>query len=201
MIRRYARGERSFPNIDLCEADLSGVTLDGADFAPFSWFFDANFSSASLRGTSFRSCNVKCATFRDADLTGANFEDHFYAMYVLFPATVLYLAILETRRGPIARGAGWFGDATYAIYLLHFPLMLTTAILFRAAGGDFQALRSPLSLAIFLVVLIPLALASHRFFERPVQQWIRRRFSGKRPQDEAPPTFIAAVQTDTPSAH
>ena len=133
-------------------------------------------------------------------LTPLAFLDHFYAMYVLFPATVLYLAILETRKGPIARGAGWFGDATYAIYLLHFPLMLTTAILFRATGGDFQALRSPLSLAIFLLVLIPLALASHRFFERPVQQWIRRRFSGKRPQDEAPPTFIAAVQTDTPSA-
>jgi peptidoglycan/LPS O-acetylase OafA/YrhL len=133
-------------------------------------------------------------------LTPLAFLDHFYAMYVLFPATVLYLAILETRKGPIARGARWFGDVTYAIYLLHFPLMLTTAILFRAIGGNFQALRSPLSLAIFLLVLIPLALATHRFFERPVQQWIRRRFSGRPPLDNAPPTSIAAVQTETSSA-
>ena len=75
LIRRYARGERTFPDIDLCDADLSGVMLDGADFAPFSWFSDTDFSGASLRGTSFRSCNVKCATFRDADLAGANFEE------------------------------------------------------------------------------------------------------------------------------
>jgi peptidoglycan/LPS O-acetylase OafA/YrhL len=132
-------------------------------------------------------------------LTPLAFLDHFYAMYVLFPATVLYLAVLETRNGPIARDARWFGDATYAIYLLHFPLMLTTAILFRATGGDFQTLRSPLSLAIFLIVLIPLALACHRFFERLVQQWIRRRFAG-RSQDEAPRTSIAAVLTETPAA-
>ena len=121
------------------------------------------------------------------------FLDHYYAMYVMFPATVLYLALLETRRGPVARGMGWFGDATYAIYLLHFPLMLTTAIVFRAIGGDFQALRSPLALAAFLVVVVVAALASHRFFERPLQGWIRRRFSGRRPEDVAAPS-IAAVQ-------
>jgi len=75
LIQRYARSERSFPDMDLNDADLPGVTPDGANFAPFSWLFDANFSGASLRGTSFRNCNVKCATFSNADLTGANFEE------------------------------------------------------------------------------------------------------------------------------
>ena len=125
------------------------------------------------------------------------FLDHFYAMYVQFPATVLYLAVLETRGGPIARRVRGLGDATYAIYLLHFPLMLTTAILFRATGSDFQKLRSPLSLAVFLLVLVPLALACHQFFERPVQQRIRRRFAGRRSSDKAPPTCIADVQVET----
>lgn len=59
-------------------------------------------------------------------------------------------------------------------------------------------LRSPLSLAIFLAVLMPLALACHRFFERPVQQWIRRRFAG-RTRDEAPPLTVAAVQAPAPT--
>lgn len=72
--QRYAAGERYFPDTELSDADLSGIVLDGADFEKHSWFFDANFSGASLRGTSFRECNVKCADFSNADLTGAIFE-------------------------------------------------------------------------------------------------------------------------------
>jgi uncharacterized protein YjbI with pentapeptide repeats len=74
LLRRYAKGERSFPAIELSDADLAGVTLDGAKFERWSWFFSANFEGASLRGTSFRECNVKCANFQRADLTGASFE-------------------------------------------------------------------------------------------------------------------------------
>ncbi len=127
-------------------------------------------------------------------LTPLAFLDHFYAMYVMYPATVLYLAILETRHGPIARRLGRFGDATYAIYLLHYPLMLTTAIVFRAVGGDFQTLRSPMVLLAFLALVILMAFASHAFFERPVQGWIRRNYSGRRPEDH-PPTSIADLAT------
>ena len=74
LLRRYANGERSFPDTELSNADLAGVTLDGASFGRLSWFSSTNFEGASLRGTSFRECNVKCASFRHADLTGASFE-------------------------------------------------------------------------------------------------------------------------------
>jgi uncharacterized protein YjbI with pentapeptide repeats len=74
LLRRYASGERIFPHTELSDTDLSGVTLDGADFEKWSWFSSTNFEGASLRGTSFRECNVKCASFRHADLTGASFE-------------------------------------------------------------------------------------------------------------------------------
>jgi uncharacterized protein YjbI with pentapeptide repeats len=74
LLRRYANGERFFPETDLSEADLSGITLDGADFERWSWFHSASFDGASPRGTSFRECNVRCASFRRADLTGASFE-------------------------------------------------------------------------------------------------------------------------------
>lgn len=50
------------------------MQLDGANFEKHSWFHSANFSGASLRGTSFRECNVKCVDFSNADLTGAIFE-------------------------------------------------------------------------------------------------------------------------------
>jgi uncharacterized protein YjbI with pentapeptide repeats len=72
--RRYAAGERCFPNTDLSDKNLSGIKLDGADFEKHSWFPDSDFSGASLRGTSFRECNLKCAIFSNCDLTGAIFE-------------------------------------------------------------------------------------------------------------------------------
>lgn len=72
--RRYAAGERCFPNTDLSDANLSGIKLDGADFEKHSWFPDADFTGASLRGTSFRECNLKCVNFSNCDLTGANLE-------------------------------------------------------------------------------------------------------------------------------
>lgn len=43
LLRRYASGERSFPDIELSDADLSGVNLDGASFEKWSWFSSANF--------------------------------------------------------------------------------------------------------------------------------------------------------------
>ncbi len=74
LLRRYASGERKFPETELSDADLAGVVLDGADFERWSWFSSTNFEGASLRGASFRECNVKCANFRRADLTSATFE-------------------------------------------------------------------------------------------------------------------------------
>lgn len=71
---RYAAGERYFPNTDLSGESLVGIKLDGADFEKHSWFFDADFSRASLRGVSFRGCNLKCVNFSAADLTGAILE-------------------------------------------------------------------------------------------------------------------------------
>lgn len=72
--RRYAAGERYFPNTDLSGESLVGIKLDGADFEKHSWFFDADFSGASLRGVNFRECNLKCVNFSAADLTNAILE-------------------------------------------------------------------------------------------------------------------------------
>lgn len=71
---RYAAGERHFPNTDLSGEYLVGIKLDGADFEKHSWFFDADFSGASLCGVSFRGCNLKCVNFSATDLTGAILE-------------------------------------------------------------------------------------------------------------------------------
>ena len=53
LLRRYASGERNFPDTDLSDVDFSGATLDGANFEKWSWFSSSIFDRASLRGTRF----------------------------------------------------------------------------------------------------------------------------------------------------
>ncbi len=65
LLRRYAIGERRYSNTDLSGVDFSGVLLNGASFDSLSWLFNAKFDGASLRGASFRECNVKCASIQE----------------------------------------------------------------------------------------------------------------------------------------
>ncbi|NNL65282.1 MAG: acyltransferase, partial [Myxococcales bacterium] len=43
---------------------------------------------------------------------------------VVFPATVLWLALVEVRGAPSSRLLGFLGDVSYSTYLLHFPLQI-----------------------------------------------------------------------------
>lgn len=74
LLQRYAKGERSFPEMEMSDTDLSNVILNGSTFGPFSGFFNSNFEGAELRDVSFHDCNLKCANFCNADLRGALFE-------------------------------------------------------------------------------------------------------------------------------
>jgi peptidoglycan/LPS O-acetylase OafA/YrhL len=103
-----------------------------------------------------------------------------YAIYILFPCTVLYFALREARAGAPARSFSWLGEISYSSYLLHFPLMLFIAIVLKRTGIAFTIALSPAALTGFLVLLVLVSLASYRFFERPVQDWLRARWrSGK----------------------
>lgn len=90
---------------------------------------------------------------------------------VLFPATVLALALTQASSPGWGRRLAFLGDASYSIYLIHFPLQLA----FMRFALDFT---SPLVMAAFFAVLLALAMASHRYFEWPVQGWIRRALDG-----------------------
>lgn len=108
---------------------------------------------------------------------------HFWPTVVLFPATILSLALLETRRGELGRRWAFLGDISYSSYLLHFPLqMITIALVLRLEIAQ-SVFYSPWLLALFFVALVLASLASHRYFEVPVQRVLRKaglRESGSR---------------------
>ena len=78
VIRRYARGERRFTDMDLSGSleisNFEGATLVDSVFEG-SELLDANFTGADLRNASFRRCGIKLANFQNADLRGACFEE------------------------------------------------------------------------------------------------------------------------------
>ncbi|MCL6740194.1 acyltransferase [Sphingomonas sp. RB56-2] len=66
------------------------------------------------------------------------------------------------------------GNLTYSSYLLHFPLQLLLAIVV-AASGVVPPLASSWFLAAYLGATLAAAVLSYRWFELPVQRWIRQR--------------------------
>jgi uncharacterized protein YjbI with pentapeptide repeats len=73
ILRRYATGERFFPDADIPEeSSLCRATLAGAIFKE-AMLHSVDFRGADLRGVQFIDSNVKCSDFRDTDLRGAVF--------------------------------------------------------------------------------------------------------------------------------
>lgn len=93
---------------------------------------------------------------------------------LLFPLTILALALCETQRGHLGRRLAAIGDLTYASYLLHFPLQLMLYIAARQFGIATEAFYNPAALLLFFALLIPLCRITYRHFERPAQEQLRR---------------------------
>ena len=103
-----------------------------------------------------------------------------WTVFLLFPLTVLALALAETQRGTLGRRLSFLGDISYSSYLIQFPLQLVFVGAAALIGVSSEHFYSPAMMALFFLVLIALSLASSRYFERPVQQWIRQAASLRR---------------------
>ncbi|MBS0025968.1 acyltransferase family protein [Chitinophaga sp. 22321] len=96
------------------------------------------------------------------------------------PATVLSLAMLETTKGSLKiKWLQVLGNASYAIYLIHFPLMVLFALVTSVLGIDRHVFQSPFMLLLFNAILIPVSIATHYYFELPVQKLFRGRLLKK----------------------
>ena len=100
---------------------------------------------------------------------------------LLFPLSILSLALLETRNGSWGRGLSFLGNISYSSYLLHFPLQLAVMTLATSLSRDARLFYSSGSLVLFFLILLTASFASFHCFEVPVQRWLRKRFLTGRP--------------------
>ncbi|WP_398484773.1 acyltransferase family protein, partial [Tardiphaga sp.] len=117
----------------------------------------------------------------------------FIAFTFVFPGLIIALVIYEDVLLPITSRLEWLGNISYSSYLLHFPLQLAIVTLAAWQGWQIDYL-SPVTLLVFMIVLIMLSLWSFILFERPAMNALRRRLlarvSGMRQPDAS-----MAVQT------
>lgn len=126
------------------------------------------FQLGSLQAVLSTFCTTSCTDTRLDQLKA------LWATGLLLPLTILCLAVSETAgKGGWERTA-WLGDISYASYLLHFPLQLIFFTLLAGLLPERAIFYSPVLWGGYFAVLISCSLLTHRFFERPLQQWIRR---------------------------
>jgi len=100
-----------------------------------------------------------------------------------FAALLAMLAIDTADREDRLAAARHLGDASYGVYLWHFPLQLALVLLIDATLGSRGIARQPAFLLFFIGLCVLAGFASHRWFERPTQRLVlklarRRREAG-----------------------
>lgn len=72
----------------------------------------------------------------------------------------------------------WFGDISYSVYLIHTPIILVMGEVFAPLDLPFA-----IKLMVFITLTLILSQFTHRFFEKPCYEWLKKRFSGGPPAD------------------
>ena len=91
------------------------------------------------------------------------------------------------KAGPLSAPLAVFsGEASFALYLVHMPLLVAyKGVASELRGIDSSFYMSPLELAGLFVVTMVVAAALHLGVEKPGRRWIRRRFESRRPDARA----------------
>jgi peptidoglycan/LPS O-acetylase OafA/YrhL len=94
-------------------------------------------------------------------------------VFVVSPVTILALALNERVLGGRWERFALLGDISYSTYMLHFPMQLALALAASHFALAPQAFEHAWVMVAFYAVLIALGTLSFRFFERPMQAWLR----------------------------
>ena len=153
--------------------------LGGAVYRAYRAIVASSHATAITRGAAYLAVGSWLATLLlalpDAPALPALWGlEKRWPCLVLFPITILSLALLETRRGSLGKRLAWVGDISYSSYMLHFPLQMIVVVVIARLKLGTSIYYSPWFMAFFFGLLVLISLASHRYFELPAQGFLRK---------------------------
>jgi peptidoglycan/LPS O-acetylase OafA/YrhL len=173
--------------------DIRKITTIVTVTAFLLWFMIlTEYSFSYIRNTFMWICAKALPNMSTAVETSVfNLARNTFFRTIISPVSILMLALLETTRGSLkAKWAIVLGHSSYALYLLHFPLMVLSVILVDTFGISRDVYYSPYTMLLFYAVLIPLSIVVHYYFELPVQETLRRKLL----KAERKPVVVPAAQ-------
>ena len=162
---------------------------DGPVFTCIGYFFGgAAVYGAALKGGLRAGPLVLLAGMLTAAALWLGLAQHWGDAAMLagtFAALLAVLAIDTADRDDKLAVARHLGDASYGVYLWHFPIQLGLVLLIDQTLGSRAIARQPAFLLFFVGASVLAGFASHRWIERPAQRLVMK-LAGRRARSAAP---------------
>lgn len=111
----------------------------------------------------------------------------YFALPLAFaPPAVILAAAIDIKKYcySLVKSLKWIGDATYSIYLWHFPVQVISLTFLNYYDIDRKFFTTPLALILWVAGMLLIAHLSFKFIEKPLQRMVMRAFSNKRVKEQ-----------------
>ncbi len=100
-------------------------------------------------------------------------ETDLLAFFILFPLLVLILSFIDRMKINFFKKTSIFGDLSYSIYIIHFPMQLIIVTICLLLGYDLD-FSKPLSLVGYILITFFISYLSYSYLEVPMRNYFRR---------------------------
>jgi len=100
-----------------------------------------------------------------------------FKLFLFFPAILLFFAAIEIfMHDKAKRTFEFFGNLTYALYLLHIPVQIIIILIFNYFNIMDEIFLNNYFFILYLLLMIVLSFVSFKFYEKPINNKIRSFF-------------------------
>ena len=104
------------------------------------------------------------------------YKQDLLAFFILFPLLVLILSFIDLLKINFFKKVSIFGDLSYSIYIIHFPLQLIIVTMCLLIGFDINFSKVS-SLFGYMLLTLLISFFSYKYLEVPMRNYFRKYIS------------------------